>query len=107
MLRITTDDRSDSLNFQLEGTLAGPWVKEFEECWTIARASRGAEIVRVDLRGVTSIDRAGRELLTAMHAQGVQFLCSGCSTRALVAEITRGAACQANRDERPSPGIES
>ena len=32
MLRITVHDNPESLTFQLEGRLAGPWVRELERC---------------------------------------------------------------------------
>ena len=33
MLRITIHDNLQALTFQLEGRLAGPWLRELEECW--------------------------------------------------------------------------
>jgi anti-anti-sigma regulatory factor len=88
MLRITTHDKPESLTFQLEGKLAGPWVKLLEDCWRNARATRDDVPLRVDLSAVTFIDAAGKELLTSMHAQGSEFLCAGCLMSAAVAEIT-------------------
>ena len=32
MLRITVHDKPESLTFQLEGRLAGAWVREVEDC---------------------------------------------------------------------------
>ena len=39
MLRITVHDNPRDLTFQLEGSLAGPWLRVLEECWqsTLAR----------------------------------------------------------------------
>jgi len=91
MLRITTHDKPESRTFQLEGALAGPWVKELDQCWQRARAGRENVLVRVDLNAVTFIDAAGKALLTAMHEQGAEFICTGCLTRAVVAEICREA----------------
>ena len=41
MLRITVHDHPRTLTFQLEGSLAGPWLRVLEECWqaTVARQS--------------------------------------------------------------------
>ena len=36
MLRITVHDKPPVLTFQLEGELAGPWVRELDECWQSA-----------------------------------------------------------------------
>jgi hypothetical protein len=96
MLRITIHEDSTSLTFQLEGRLAGPWVRELEDCWqsTVARkkesAGRFDRSLRFDLEGVTYVDTAGKEFLTARHANGAKFLVSGCLMRAVVAEITHG-----------------
>ena len=40
MLRITVHDTPETLTFQLEGKLAGPWVRELEDCWQRTMASR-------------------------------------------------------------------
>ena len=95
MLRITTHEKPDSLTFQLEGKLAGPWVKELADCWQMARAGAGLgnRVVRVDLNGVTFLDADGMGLLNEMHAGGAEFVCSGCLMRAVVAEITSPATC--------------
>ncbi len=33
MLRITVHNKPQVITFQLEGRLAGPWLRELEECW--------------------------------------------------------------------------
>jgi hypothetical protein len=88
MLRITVHDNPGSLTVQLEGRLAGPWVRELEECWQSTRARPRKPVLRFDLTGVTSIDAAGKEFLAAVHTQGAEFLARGCLIRAVVAEIT-------------------
>ena len=40
MLRITTHSTADSLTFQLEGKLVGPWVTELRDCLSVAQNSR-------------------------------------------------------------------
>jgi anti-anti-sigma regulatory factor len=92
MLRITIHDHPESLTVQLEGRLAGPWVRELEECWQSTRASQGKPVLCVDLTGVTFIDAAGKEFLAALHTEGVKFLARGCLMRAVVAEITDAPA---------------
>jgi anti-anti-sigma regulatory factor len=87
MLRITIHNDPESLTFQLEGKLAGPWVRELESCWQNTLANESKPVVRIDLTGVTSIDAAGKEFLSAAHAQKARLLASGCWMRALVAEI--------------------
>ena len=91
MLRITVHNDPESLTFQLEGRLAGPWVRVMEECWQTARARQRKPILRVDLTGVTSIDAPGRAHLAAMHREGAEFVATDCLMKAVVAEITNGA----------------
>jgi YHS domain-containing protein len=88
MLRITVHDKPGALTFQLEGRLAGPWVRELEACWQGARAGRRKPTLRVDLTGVTSVDAAGQACLAALHRQGAEFVAADCLTKAVVAEIT-------------------
>ena len=87
MLRITVHDKPGALTFQLEGRLAGPWVRVLEECWQSALACQLQPTLRVDLTGVTSIDPAGRARLAAMHHEGAEFVAADCLTKAVLAEI--------------------
>jgi anti-anti-sigma regulatory factor len=88
MLRITVHEDPGSLTFQLEGRLAGPWVRELEDCWQSTPAGRRKPVLRFDLTGVTYIDAVGKDFLAARHAEGAEFLACGCLMRAVVAEIT-------------------
>jgi anti-anti-sigma regulatory factor len=90
MLRITVHDNPQSLTFRLEGRLAGPWVRELEECWQSALASQPKPTLRVDLTGVTFIGAAGKACLEAMLRQGAKFVAADCLTKAIVAEVTQG-----------------
>jgi anti-anti-sigma regulatory factor len=89
MLRLTIHDNPESLTFQLEGRLAGAWVKEVEECRRRTLAGRPRIAVRFDLAGVTFIDDAGKAYLADMHRQGAEFVAADCLTIAIVAEITK------------------
>jgi len=88
MLRITVHDKSGVLTFQLEGRLAGPWVRVLQECWQSALARQRQPILRVDLTEVTSLDAAGQACLAALHRQGAEFVAADCLMKAIVAEIT-------------------
>ena len=92
MLRITIHNAPGILTFRLEGRLAGPWVRELDECWRGALASRREPILRVDLTEVTSIDAAGRACLEGLHRQGAEFVAADCLMKAVVAEITQALA---------------
>src|SRR5438270_13509726 len=89
MLRITVHDNPGALTFQVEGRLAGPWVRECEECRQRTLAGRRGMAVRFDLAGVTFIDAAGTAYLAAVHRQGAEFVATDCLTKAIVAEITK------------------
>ncbi len=112
MLRITVHESPEALTFQLEGRLAGPWVREVEECrrralsTCLAQEDRDGEMraedgprraaagrrcpaVRVDLTGVTFIDAAGQAYLAALYRQGAELVAADCLTKGIVAEITQ------------------
>src|SRR5262249_18485049 len=99
MLRITIHDNPGSLTVQLEGGLAGPWVRELENCWQSMLAGQYHAVLRVDLTGVAFIDAGGKECLADMHAEGAEFLARGCLTRAVVAEITDAPVPDCRRPE--------
>jgi translation initiation factor 2 gamma subunit (eIF-2gamma) len=88
MLRITTHENAESLTFQLEGKLAGPWVQELEKCWQNCESCEDTRAIRFDLTGLTFIDAPGKELLKALSCSGVKLMATGCLMRAVVAEIT-------------------
>lgn len=92
MLRITVYDKPDALTFQLEGRLAGPWVRVLAECWQSVLARQRQPTLRVDLTGVISIDAAGQACLGALHRQGAEFIAADCLMNAIVAEITQEPA---------------
>jgi hypothetical protein len=46
VLRITIHHNPSSQTFQLEGTLAGPWVRELAECWQRTLADQGVSDCR-------------------------------------------------------------
>jgi hypothetical protein len=72
MLRITPIQTRRIATLKLEGKLSGPWVEELQRCW----ASLGQQKVpaRINLRDVSYIDRAGRDLLLRMESQGTPLL---------------------------------
>jgi anti-anti-sigma regulatory factor len=89
MLRITTHNSPELVTLQLEGRLAGPWVRELQECWQHASVGERTQAVRFDLSGVTFVDAAGKEFLAARYSEGAELVAAGCLMKAIVAEITR------------------
>ena len=88
MLKISTLVDAAGTVFELEGKLAGPWVKELEACWS-GRVAAGQPI-KVVLKAVTFVDAAGKELLAEIHRQGAELVAEGCMTKATIEEIVRG-----------------
>ena len=74
---------------ELEGKLAGPWVKELESSWRSAASSPQSQTVRVDLTSVDFIDEEGKGLLEKMHGEGVDLVASGCMNRCIVERIVQ------------------
>ena len=89
MMRITAQDSPRTLTCRLEGSLAGPWLREFQECLQAALACPREPALRIDLTGVTFIDAAGKACLAALHRQGAELVAADCLTKAIVAEITQ------------------
>jgi anti-anti-sigma regulatory factor len=88
MLRITVKDDSQPVTFQLEGKLAGDWVRELEECWRDCPIASEKPAARIDLTQVTFVDAAGKEFLAARYREGHELVASGCMMKAVVSEIT-------------------
>jgi anti-anti-sigma regulatory factor len=86
MLKITRRDEKGTAVIQVEGKLAGPWVKELESSWRSAAAEQTTP-VRVDLTAVSFIDEAGEDLLRTMHGEHVELKARGCFTTCLIQSI--------------------
>ena len=99
MLKITIRPDARSTRLELEGRLAGPWVRELDRCWhTAATALRGDLIV--DLAAVTFVDAEGRALLTRMWQQGAELHAIGCLNRCIVEEIAKAGRAGSSRSSR-------
>jgi anti-anti-sigma regulatory factor len=90
MLRITIHDGPGELRLNLEGRLAGPWVRELEQCWRTALSAVRDRPVAVDLTEVDFVDCAGEQLLARMHERGAKLIAATPMTSQIVAEITGG-----------------
>jgi len=91
MLKVSETGTPNDVVFEVEGSLAGPWVSELERCWHDGQARSGAQTsLSVRLRSVTFIDDAGQDLLARMFRSGVRLEGAGCLVRAILGEITNG-----------------
>lgn len=88
MLKITIQTDATHTIFDLEGSLAGPWVEELEGCWRTAADPHRP--VRVLLCAVTFIDDKARKLLADMYRHGAELVAEGCMNKAVVEQIVRG-----------------
>ena len=86
MLRVTVHEDGTLCRLELAGRLGGPWVAETEHAWRSSSCSD--KQIEVDMRQVTAVDDAGRDLLSAMHQAGARFVVEGVELTALVEEIT-------------------
>jgi outer membrane protein len=91
MFRVTVKKQESIDVWELEGKLAGEWVKELARCWKARSGEQGGGAIQVNLKEVTYIDPAGKQLLAEMYAQGADLKGCGCMTRAIVEEIARAA----------------
>jgi len=90
MLRVTVKKEDLLETWELEGKLAGDWVTELERCWR-ERPIHSGIAMQLNLKAVSYIDAAGKQLLTDMYGAGVEIRGCGCMTRAVVEEIMRHA----------------
>jgi len=88
MLKVTINSGEATETWDLEGKLSGDWVQELERCWK-ERSSPSGTPLQVNLKAVSYIDAAGKQLLKEMHGRGVEIKGCGCMIRAVVEEVIR------------------
>ena len=88
MLKISVQIDPGIVVFELEGRLAGPWVKELESQWCPGGIPKISQ-VRVDLSSVTFIDQEGKDLLRKMYREGAKLVTTGCLNKCIVEGIVR------------------
>lgn len=103
MLRITIHEDGKVCRLELAGGLEGPWVAETEKAW---RASiRPDQKIEIDLRQLTSVDYAGRDLLAAFHRSGACLIAEGVWMTALLGDLVsqpcEGGVEQSSRKKVP------
>jgi hypothetical protein len=92
MLRIAIHEEDHVCRLILAGRLEGPWVAETENAW---RASlRPGRMIEVDLKQLTGVDDAGRDLLAAIHLAGACLIVEGVWTTALIGDLTSPRPCE-------------
>jgi hypothetical protein len=100
MLRITIHEDGKVCRLELAGKLEGPWVAETENAW---RASlRPDRKIEVDLRQLTGVDNAGRDLLAAIHRSGACLIVEGVWMTALIGELSSQQPCEGGKPQSPA-----
>jgi hypothetical protein len=92
MFRVSTTKEGPQTTVTLDGQLSSESIGAVEACCEQARAA-GAH-VRLFLRNVSAIDRAGRELLAKLAGRGVQLAADGVYNSYLVGEYGNVSARQ-------------
>lgn len=65
----------DGVTMKIEGKIAGPKVSVLKQAWQDLAPSLGQRKLLLDLRGVTHVDRTGRNLLAEIHHKtGAKFV---------------------------------
>ena len=95
MLKITLHDTAGEFRLNLEGRLAGAWVRELELCWRTASSTTEGRRTVVSLADVDFVDPAGEELLAQMHAAGVGLVGETPLICAMLEQV-----CQSGRYDR-------
>ena len=77
MRKITVERDANRVVVYARGRLAGSSVSELEDCWKNMSIFDLRNPIRLDLGGVTSIDKKAKALLSKMVANGVQLQADG------------------------------
>jgi len=95
MLRIEVNTQSSCVRLRLEGRLAGPWVKELEQCCRAWSEQASGQRLIIDLAAVNYVDLEGQSLLAELHRAGAELEADGISSRYLIERIRQACACEA------------
>lgn len=68
-MRITIQDRAETLEITLEGRVAGPWAGELDRVWLEAAPRLQSKKLVIDLHNVTYADANGKQVLRDIYAQ--------------------------------------
>ena len=84
-------EAAKSATLKIEGRVVGPMVPELHRAWQDLAASLGSRKLSVDLRGITFIDAAGRNILAEIHGKtNANFLADTPMTKYFAAEAMQG-----------------
>ena len=92
-LRITVQERENSIEVTLEGRLAGPWVVELSGAWRETAPRLGSRQLSLNLRDLTYSNEQGKQVLREIVAQtSAEILAGNPFTKYLAQEISNPKA---------------
>jgi ABC-type transporter Mla MlaB component len=77
VLRITVDEKPETVVLKLEGRLAGPWAAELGRFWREKAPNLAQKKLSLDLREITFADAGGMRLLKDIYSQTGAALLTG------------------------------
>ena len=86
-MRITTEQKDETIQLGLHGVLGGPWVSLLERHWQAIVKEQSFTKVTVVLSDVEFIDPDGERLLADMAERGVEFVVSGSMNRYVIEKL--------------------
>jgi len=90
VLRISIHDNAEAATLKLEGNVIGPWAEELNRFWGDFQSSLGMKRLRLDLCGVTLLDKSGTRTLQKIYRRtGAEILADTPLTRYFAAEMMR------------------
>jgi hypothetical protein len=107
MLKITLHDSAGEFRLNLEGRLAGPWVRELELCWRTASSTTAGRRTVVDLADVDFVDPAGEELLASLHTEGAELVGDTPLICAMLEQVCQTSRCDTVKGEPHRPDVKS
>lgn len=89
VLRITVEEKPETVVLKLEGRLAGPWAAELGRFWQEKAPNVAPKKLSLDLREITFADAGGIRLLQDIYSQTGAVLLTGTPwTQYLAEEVT-------------------
>jgi anti-anti-sigma regulatory factor len=105
MLKITLHDSAGEFRLNLEGRLAGAWVRELELCWRTASSTTAGRRTVVNLADVDFVDPAGETLLAAMHLEGAELMGETPLICAMLEQVCHPSRCDTVKGESSRPDV--
>jgi len=85
---MTVQGGAATVTLRLEGRVSGLWVTELKRAWGQVASSLGSRKLKVDLNGVTHMDRDAKAMLAEIHkATSAEFLANTPFTQYFIAEL--------------------